>query len=62
MQLMSHSSSDESAKASLDFDNIHVLDQFAASDKNRWIALNWLTVLNTSCTILYYYYNCNNNK
>ena len=35
MQLMSHSSSDESAKASLDFDNIHALDQFAASDKTR---------------------------
>ena len=36
-----HSSSDESEKetvASLDFDNI--LDQFAASDKDRRIALN----------------------
>ena len=32
------SSSDESEKASLDFDNI--LDQFAASDKNRRIPLN----------------------
>ena len=39
---------------SLDFD--HILDQFSASDKNRQIALNWLTALNT----MYYYYNQSN--
>ena len=58
MQLMSHSSSDESEKASLDFDNIHVATSSVCSFRQK--QTNSIKLIN--CIEHKLYYNCNNNN